>query len=223
MAAALLAGGGLVAPLVRAAAGRLGVVEAWREPLGFASSQLLLGVAGWWGWRRLVPQAAAGGFRDWARGALRGPALAAVQMAATWLVLALAGLVGLGLDAQQAGRLESRRVPRLLEGAPPGAALAWGWLVVVAAPLAEELFFRGFLQSLLRQALHPAGAAALSAAAFAGLHGYLVHLLPLWLSGTLLGLWYERYQRLAVPVGAHMVVNALAMAQWWLGDLPGDP
>ncbi|HLT58566.1 MAG TPA: CPBP family intramembrane glutamic endopeptidase [Limnochordales bacterium] len=77
---------------------------------------------------------------------------------------------------------------------------------VVMAPVSEEIFFRGYVHGVLRARLG-AGAAYVSAAAFAAAHMYLVHFLPLFLMGILLARLYERGGTLVAPVLAHAVVN----------------
>ena len=224
LAAALVAAL-IVGPLVSAAVAQaLGLQGRERALVGFVLLQSTLAAAGFWGWRRTATRAGPGGLLDWARGLVRGPILALVQFAAGKAIVGLAWIAGLGGRVAELGQREQQQIARLLEGAGRGWVAAWVALLVVAAPLAEELFFRGYLHGMLRRRarMSPLGAAVLSGAAFAALHGYLVHFVPLWLCGTLLGLWYESSGRLAIAAGAHISFNALSLGLSLLGGLPAN-
>ncbi|HPT84051.1 MAG TPA: CPBP family intramembrane metalloprotease, partial [Limnochordia bacterium] len=84
-------------------------------------------------------------------------------------------------------------------------------LLLVGAPLGEELFFRGLLVSLLRERLRAAPAVLLAALLFALLHFYTLQFVPVLVSGVLLGLLYVRTGSIIVPIAAHFAVNALAL------------
>ena len=216
---------GLVVPALAAAVAQAAGLEGRARALvGFGMVQATLAAAGFTGWRRAAPGADLGGPLDWIRGLVRGPVLALLQMAGGAAVATLARLGGLAGRVAELGQREQQQVARLLEGAGPGWMAAWVALLVLAAPLGEELFFRGYLYGVLRRQapLSPLGAAALSGAAFAALHGYVVHFVPLWLCGILLGLWYEASGRLATVAGAHMAFNALSLALALLGILPAN-
>jgi len=89
-------------------------------------------------------------------------------------------------------------------------------VLLVGAPLLEEVVFRGGLhEQLLRARLSPASANALTAAAFALGHGLarswwlaVAVLLPAWAVGRL----YQRERRLAPCIAAHAAMNLL-----WIG------
>jgi membrane protease YdiL (CAAX protease family) len=78
---------------------------------------------------------------------------------------------------------------------------------VVLAPLFEELFFRGFLQSFLKNYTSTWMALVLSAGVFAFAHVNLGAVLQLWLLGVALGLAYEHTGALLLPVGIHGCFN----------------
>jgi membrane protease YdiL (CAAX protease family) len=92
------------------------------------------------------------------------------------------------------------------------AALA----IVVAAPLVEERFFRGWLQPALESVLGPRRrwAPALSALAFAIAHP-AYSFVPVLALGLLNGFALQRFRSLAACVVAHAVHNAFAL---WLGS-----
>jgi membrane protease YdiL (CAAX protease family) len=90
------------------------------------------------------------------------------------------------------------------------------WLVVVAlvilAPIAEEIFFRGVVFNALRREGGRRWAYIGSAALFAVIHLDLVVLVPLFLLGLLLAWVYERTNNLLAPIAAHATVNAISVA-----------
>lgn len=95
------------------------------------------------------------------------------------------------------------------------------WVVVVfavtavLAPIAEELFFRGLLQSLLRKHMGGPWPAILAASAiFAAVHYPLYKDMPaLFLLGIALGYNYERTGRLLGPIIMHAIFNAVMLWQ----------
>ncbi len=79
---------------------------------------------------------------------------------------------------------------------------------VVIAGVGEELFFRGALQRMLRPRWGWYSVIA-SAVLFAGVHFDVLHLPFLITAGLLLAWLFERSGRLWVPVGAHVLHNAV--------------
>ena len=84
--------------------------------------------------------------------------------------------------------------------------------VVIVAPVAEELFFRGVaFNAWLRE--HGYGPALLgSSALFALIHGSLLALLPIFLLGIGLALVYERSRSLLASMVMHATVNGISVA-----------
>ncbi len=134
-----------------------------------------------------------------------GLALAALgaSVAATAIYAAVAG--ALGLD----WLLPDQDVDDLLGGG------AWRWLnfalVGVATPVAEELFFRGFLLAALLRVMPAASALPVSAGVFAAVHLDFGALLPIFAAGALLGWLYLRTASIWPPALAHGAQNVLAM------------
>jgi membrane protease YdiL (CAAX protease family) len=89
--------------------------------------------------------------------------------------------------------------------------------VAIAAPLAEELFFRGFAQPALARTLGWTGAALVSGALFALLHLDPVGFLGLWEIGVLLAVLRHASGSLWPAVVGHAVNNAVAAAAFILG------
>jgi len=94
------------------------------------------------------------------------------------------------------------------------------WLVPVVwigtcivAPIAEELFFRGLIQTTLLRAFRRRWIAiVLSASVFGAAHMSQPHVVPaIFMFGLILGVLYERRAALAGPIIAHALFNAKTM------------
>lgn len=89
------------------------------------------------------------------------------------------------------------------------------WMVVVgavvAAPLAEEILFRGYLQQALAATLRPVWAIAIAAAVFGAVHT-LPYALPVGLLGAFFGALAWRCGSLWPAVLAHALHNATTVA-----------
>ncbi|MBI4728985.1 MAG: CPBP family intramembrane metalloprotease [Acidobacteria bacterium] len=94
-------------------------------------------------------------------------------------------------------------------GEPSAAVLAIvGIAVVVAAPIAEEMFFRGFLYRALRRWASPALAGLISAAIFAASHVEPLIIPSIFALGLVLAWLVERRGgRLAPAIMAHGLFN----------------
>ncbi|NMB10902.1 MAG: CPBP family intramembrane metalloprotease [Firmicutes bacterium] len=97
----------------------------------------------------------------------------------------------------------------IFHGQPRWLRLYMGILVVFIAPIAEETFFRGYAYSVFHQRWGSVGALLLSSLLFAVVHMYVIHFLPVFLLGLLLGLAYEWRKTLVTPIVAHGVMNLL--------------
>lgn len=100
---------------------------------------------------------------------------------------------------------EAREVTGLADGS--GIALL-GLAIVVGAPLAEELFFRGLLQRAVTGRHGPRWGIAVSSVVFGLTHFQPVQLLGLVAFGVVLGVLAERAGRLGPAIVAHMAFNA---------------
>jgi len=103
-----------------------------------------------------------------------------------------------------------------------GWGSTWGWALVAAVvlvvPIAEELIFRGFLQSaILRYADSPWVAVTLTSIGFAAVHyGWdgqpgvpWYGIGQLFMLSIAIGIAYERTRRLGVPIVMHAAFNAM--------------
>ena len=95
-----------------------------------------------------------------------------------------------------------------------GKAIAVGLLVCVAAPITEELFFRGFLFAALWRRFGWIAGAVISGLVFGFIHagGTAVHFLPLLaMLGFLFAALYRITGSLLPSIGLHCLNNALAL------------
>ena len=95
-------------------------------------------------------------------------------------------------------------------------ALLDPWLVTVAivvfAPIAEELFFRGIVFNAWLREAGRTWAYIGSAALFAAIHLSLESLLPIFLLGLALAWVYQRMGNLIAPITMHATVNGISVA-----------
>ena len=82
-------------------------------------------------------------------------------------------------------------------------------MACVAAPLVEELLFRGYMYESIKAATSPIFAAVIVGALFAVVHCNLPALLPLWSFSILLTVLYELSGCLWVSIGTHAFFNAV--------------
>jgi membrane protease YdiL (CAAX protease family) len=96
------------------------------------------------------------------------------------------------------------------------AQLESPWLlalgVCVVAPLAEELFFRGFVFAGLRARFGWVKAALISAAAFCLLHLQPIQALPIFVLGLFFALLYEKSRSLWPAIAMHAAINTIGLA-----------
>lgn len=96
-------------------------------------------------------------------------------------------------------------------GAGDARALPFALAIVVAAPLAEELVFRGYLLGTLQLLLAPRLADVCTAALFGLVHG-LDYALPMAVLGLVFGHLRRRHASLWPSMCAHMLHNGLVFA-----------
>lgn len=92
--------------------------------------------------------------------------------------------------------------------------VALGVLIVLAAPVAEEVFFRGFLFGGLRGRMSFWPAAVISGLLFGLVHlpGGPLQVPPLAVFGVLLAWLYERTGSLGPPILMHAIQNAISFS-----------
>lgn len=97
------------------------------------------------------------------------------------------------------------------KGAGLAGVLGMLALLAVAAPVVEELLFRGVLQGGLAGRLHPLLALGISSVVFAGVHFQPVQFPGLLIAGLVFGGLALRRDRLGPAIVAHMAFNAFTV------------
>lgn len=163
---------------------------------------------GWFAWailRRLRPGALRPLHRTDGRIILYGlGALVAIRVATA---------VGLTLTRQSAhvqSGFENFSVASSVPGITAVAVVLALLTMVAAGPVVEEIVFRGLLFGALARPLGVFGAALISAALFAGVHGDAVLFPTLAALGFVSALSYAATGNLAVPIVLHAANNVLA-------------
>lgn len=88
---------------------------------------------------------------------------------------------------------------------------------VIAAPLCEEIVFRGYFYPVLKKFGGAWPAAVCSSLVFAAAHGSLTALLPLFLFGGLLVFIYEKTGSIWAPIAVHFCFNgATVIGQFYI-------
>lgn len=84
--------------------------------------------------------------------------------------------------------------------------------IILFGPLAEELFFRGFLYNLIRQKYGFVVSALIVSSIFAMLHKTPQEVFPLFILSITLCYVYERIQNIASPILFHILHNTLSIS-----------
>lgn len=82
---------------------------------------------------------------------------------------------------------------------------------VIAAPLCEEIVFRGYLYPVLKKFSGILPATLCSSLVFAAAHGSLITLLPFIIFGGVLVFLYEKTGSIWAPIAAHFCFNAFTV------------
>lgn len=130
-----------------------------------------------------------------------------------WAVMGLllsSGYMGwmerMGADSMQ----ETVRV--LQEESDMGLLALTAMAALVAAPLCEEVIFRGYCYPVLRKYAGGLPAALVTSLVFSCAHANLAGLAPLFLLGLMLALVYEKTRSIWGPVSIHFCFNAATVA-----------
>lgn len=100
----------------------------------------------------------------------------------------------------------------------PWMMALFGFLAIITAPLAEELFFRGMLYPIFKKQFSPRLANLITALIFAFIHGNFLSFLPLFLISLLLVNAYERTGSLKTPFLFHALFNAQNFLVIWMNQ-----
>ncbi len=139
------------------------------------------------------------------RGLLGGVAL--------FLAAAIVGaaLTRFGIRQNQFERFEG------IEGAPPGLFLLAAAAGCILAPLAEELFFRGYIFQTFSRRYGALWAYLFSAGLFAIVHANLAAAVPVFVLGLMLARIFQTSGSVLPGIVAHGVNNAVAFALLYSG------
>jgi len=113
--------------------------------------------------------------------------------------------VGITESAQQAVQMVS-------QASHPAELALQGISVIVLAPIAEELIFRGIIYNTTKQITSRTAAVLLSAMLFAAVHGQWALVLPLMGLSVALVWVYERAGTILAPILLHASFNAVNFA-----------
>lgn len=95
--------------------------------------------------------------------------------------------------------------------AAPWEVAALVLMTVIAAPVTEEVFFRGLLQGALRDRFGPVRAVAVSSLAFAAVHFQVVQFPALLVIGIVHGLLVLATRRIGAALWSHSAFNAVTV------------
>jgi membrane protease YdiL (CAAX protease family) len=144
-----------------------------------------------------------------------------------WLLSGLLYEIGYMDWMESLGAEKMQETVKLLqESTNPQALALMAFAAVVAAPLCEEIVFRGYLYPVAKRFSGQWVAALSSSLLFACAHGSLSALLPLFLFGIVLVYIYEKTGSLWAPVAVHFCFNsATVIAQFIMRhyDIPIQP
>ena len=101
-----------------------------------------------------------------------------------------------------------KRARELSDAATGGWVVVLFLIVVVGAPVVEEIVYRGLLQQGLDRSLNPSVALIVTAAVFAAIHLQPIEFPGLFAFALVLGWTYRKTQRLGLPIITHMAFNA---------------
>ncbi|GAB4378875.1 MAG: type II CAAX endopeptidase family protein [Elainellaceae cyanobacterium] len=128
--------------------------------------------------------------------------------------VALPLMLGVSLINQQIWQGQGGSNPLLQTVLEEGDTLALGmffFTAAIAAPIFEELLFRGFLLPSLTRYVPVWGAIGLSALLFAIAHLSFSEVLPLLVLGAILGFVYTRSRSILAPMLLHSLWNSVTM------------
>lgn len=124
--------------------------------------------------------------------------------------------------AQRVGLEETqdiaRQIPEAFGTGTTGFIIAF-MMVVVLAPVVEELFFRGFLYQALRQRWGANVAIVASGVLFSLAHFSLFLLVPIAVIGFSLAYLYERTDSLGPPIMLHALNNLISVVVVYYGGV----
>jgi len=136
----------------------------------------------------------------------------ALSYLAVFLPIGIVGFVYMQLLQALGCNTEAQDVIQLLQKAESPAAIAvLGFIAVVAAPIVEEVVFRGIMLPFLAKHMSVGSAVLLVSFLFAVIHFHIPAFVPLFLLAIGLSLSYIATGSLAVPIVTHACFNAISL------------
>jgi membrane protease YdiL (CAAX protease family) len=126
-------------------------------------------------------------------------------------------LIAIGAADEQAA------VTMFREGDDPVALGLMVLAAVIVAPVCEEIIFRGYLYPVAKKYAGSTVAALFSALVFAGAHGNVAAMLPLFVFGLVLVAVYEHTGSIWAPISVHLLFNGTTVAIQFLVRIYGLP
>ncbi len=93
-----------------------------------------------------------------------------------------------------------------------GVLLSVALFAALFGPVAEEIFFRGFMYPAIKKKAGKFCALMISSAIFAGLHMHIVGFAPIMVLGLLLAYIYEKTGSLTSAITVHVLHNMAMLA-----------
>ena len=133
-----------------------------------------------------------------------------------WLALfaslAFGAIYGLVVSAAEVNSLAPPPIPADFIGEGATRLLSFLFFLGVLGPIAEEVFFRGFLLTALARSMGSVPAMVVSSAVFGAAHGNVAVMIPLFVTGLLLSWLYLRTRSIWPPAVAHIAQNVIALS-----------
>lgn len=127
---------------------------------------------------------------------------------AMWMIFGALQLGGYMEWMESMGVEPVQDTVKLLQNASDPVVLGlMGFAAVIAAPLCEEIVFRGYVYPAAKRFAGPWVAMVCSALIFGAAHGSLSALLPLVIFGCVLVYLYEKTGSLWAPIAVHLCFN----------------
>jgi membrane protease YdiL (CAAX protease family) len=92
-------------------------------------------------------------------------------------------------------------------------------LVIVLAPIIEELLFRGMILKKLDNHINTKLAILIQAMLFSATHFNMFQLVPTFLLGIFLGVCYLKFDNIIAPIIIHMVFNSFAVIIMFIPEM----
>ncbi|MGE0418802.1 MAG: lysostaphin resistance A-like protein [Acetobacteraceae bacterium] len=205
----------VAAVLLASPPSRHGQVSLWLSTTAGALAFQLILLTGAWRRGRAVGGGSVRAGLGWGPIASWRPLVRLTCFLVLWILVAIAVVIPtviriIGIDP--------REIARLALPAAPGARVVHVLFLVGLAPLAEELFFRGWLWTALRRHWSPRGVVWATALLWAGVHALSGVLRPFILlpTGLILGWARQRTGGTRACIGLHALNNAIAVGLQFL-------